>query len=101
MVARRVTGVVDGPELPVDELRAVFGADAAARDATPVVERVYEPVVSATIAAKYAWILPAMSRGAAEHRELLNRRPIEETFRHWAPAIPFLLDRADEARELA
>ena len=56
--------------------------------------------MSATIAAKYAWILPAMLRGAVEHRELLNRRPIEETFRHWAPAIPFLLDRADEAREL-
>jgi len=48
--------------------------------------------MSAPIAAKYAWILPAMLRGALEHREILNRRPIEDTFRHWAPAIPFLLD---------
>jgi hypothetical protein len=55
--------------------------------------------LSATIAAKYSWILPAMLRGAAEGRDTLNRRPIEETFRWWAPVTRFLLDRADEARE--
>ena len=57
--------------------------------------------MAATIAAKYSWIAPAILRAATENRELLNRRPIAETLHWWAPAVPFLLDRADEARDLA
>jgi hypothetical protein len=57
--------------------------------------------MAATIAAKYAWILPALLRAAVDDREVVNGRPFAETVRSWAPAIGFLLDRADEARELA
>ena len=56
--------------------------------------------MSATIAAKYAWILPLL-RAAVEDRELVNGLPMEETLRWWAPAIQFIHERADEARELA
>ena len=49
--------------------------------------------MSATIAAKYAWIAPAILRAAAEDRALLNRRPFVETMRWWGPAVGFLLDR--------
>ena len=57
--------------------------------------------MAATIAAKYAWILPAILRAAVEHRELLNGRPFDEAMQWWAPTVRFLLDRADEARDLA
>jgi hypothetical protein len=57
--------------------------------------------MAATIAAKYAWIAPAILRAVTENRPTLNRRPITETLRWWAPTVRFLLDRADEARELA
>jgi hypothetical protein len=56
--------------------------------------------MSATMAAKYAWIGPALARAAIEGRELLNGRPIAEAVAWWAPAVAFLLDRASEAREL-
>jgi thiamine kinase-like enzyme len=56
--------------------------------------------MAATIAAKYAWILPAMLRAALENRELLNGRPFDEALQWWAPTVGFLLDRADEARNL-
>jgi Phosphotransferase enzyme family len=55
----------------------------------------------AAIAAKYAWIAPAMLRAVAEDRELLNRRPITAAIAAWAPTIDYLLDCADEASELA
>jgi hypothetical protein len=57
--------------------------------------------MAATIAAKYAWILPALLRAAVEHRDTVNGRPLDETIRWWAPAIWFILERADEARALA
>jgi hypothetical protein len=57
--------------------------------------------MAVTIAAKYAWILPALLRSAAEQRETVNGRPLDETIRWWAPAIWFILERADEARALA
>jgi hypothetical protein len=57
--------------------------------------------MAATIAAKYAWIGPAMLRAVAEGRAELNRRPIAESLTWWAPTVRFLLDRADEARSLA
>jgi hypothetical protein len=56
--------------------------------------------MAATIAAKYAWILPALLRGAAEHRDTVNGRPLEETIHWWAPVIWFIFERADEARTL-
>ena len=56
--------------------------------------------MAATIAAKYAWIAPAMLRAVSEDRAELNRRAIAESLRWWAPTVAFLLDRADEARAL-
>jgi hypothetical protein len=56
--------------------------------------------MSATIAAKYVWIAPAIGAAVAEGRELLNRRPIDETLRSWVPTVQFVLDRADEALAL-
>jgi hypothetical protein len=56
--------------------------------------------MAATIAAKYAWIAPAILRVTSDHRELLNGRPVAEALKWWAPTVRFLLDRADEAREL-
>ena len=57
--------------------------------------------MAATIAAKYAWILPAILRAAVEHRDQVNGRPFDEAMQWWAPTVRFLLDRADEARDLA
>jgi hypothetical protein len=57
--------------------------------------------MAATIAARYAWILPALLRAALEDRELVNGRPAPETLRWWTPAIEFIHERADEARQLA
>jgi thiamine kinase-like enzyme len=56
--------------------------------------------MSATLAAKYAWIAPAILRAIADGRELLNRRPLLDAMSWWAPTVPFLLDRADEARTI-
>jgi hypothetical protein len=56
--------------------------------------------MASTMAAKYAWILPALLRGAAEGRELVNGRPIDETAQWWVPTVHFLLARAAEARDL-
>jgi hypothetical protein len=56
--------------------------------------------MSATMAAKYAWIGPALAQAAIEGRELLNGRPVDEAASWWAPTVGFLLDRAREAREL-
>jgi thiamine kinase-like enzyme len=55
---------------------------------------------SATIAAKYAWILPALLRAAVEGRELVNGPPFAETIRWWAPTVGFIHERAAEARDL-
>ncbi len=77
------------------------GYDAGLRDAgwggSPAVVRLG---MASIIAAKYAWIAPAILRAAIENRPLLNRRAIADTLRWWAPTVRFLLDRADEAREL-
>ncbi|HVA03362.1 MAG TPA: hypothetical protein VMU64_06385, partial [Acidimicrobiales bacterium] len=59
-----------------------------------------ELAMRATIAAKYAWIAPAMLRAAVNGTESLNRRLTTETFAAWAPVIPFLLRCAGEARRL-
>jgi thiamine kinase-like enzyme len=57
--------------------------------------------MAATMAAKYAWIGPALARAVAGRHELLNGRPLADTARWWAPTVSFLLERAAEARELA
>ena len=56
--------------------------------------------VAGCIAAKYAWIAPAMVRAVHEERPLLNRRPIDDALAVWAPAVQFILARTDEARRL-
>lgn len=56
--------------------------------------------MTATMAAKYAWIAPAMARAVVEGRDKLNGRPTSEAVAAWAPAVQYLLDRADEARRL-
>jgi hypothetical protein len=56
--------------------------------------------MAATIAAKYAWIAPAILRVTTEARDTLNGRPVADALRWWAPTVTFLLDRADEARAL-
>jgi hypothetical protein len=63
--------------------------------------RVARLAMAATMAAKYAWILPAALRAVAEDRRWLNGRPLEEALTWWAPTVRFLLARADEARRLA
>ena len=62
--------------------------------------RTVELALRASIAAKYAWIAPAMLRAAAEGRPSLNRRPIAETFAAWAPVLLFLVRCGHEAMGL-
>jgi Phosphotransferase enzyme family len=56
--------------------------------------------MSATMAAKFAWIGPALAHAVIDGRELLNGRPLGDAVPWWAPTVGFLLDRAREAREL-
>jgi hypothetical protein len=56
--------------------------------------------MTATMAAKYAWIAPAMARAIIEERDTLNGRPIGDAIETWAPAVQYLLNRADEAHSL-
>lgn len=56
--------------------------------------------MTATMAAKYAWIAPATARAVVEERATLNGRPIGDAIKTWTPAVRYLLDRADEARNL-
>jgi hypothetical protein len=55
----------------------------------------------ATLGARYAWIGPALLAAVVAGRSVMNRRPIDEAVRWWAQTIPFLLDYADRARQLA
>jgi hypothetical protein len=64
-------------------------------------EELVDLAMRATIAAKYAWIAPAMLRAALDRREILNKRPIEDTFAWWAPLLPFFVRCAEDARRLA
>lgn len=56
--------------------------------------------MAATMAAKYAWIAPAILRTASDGWEQLNHRPIVDALTAWAPTVHFLLARAHEARDL-
>jgi hypothetical protein len=56
--------------------------------------------MTATTAARYAWIAPAILRAAEQEKEMLNRRPVDETLRWWAPTIDFLLRQTAQARDL-
>jgi hypothetical protein len=55
----------------------------------------------ATLGARYSWIGPALLAAVVAGRLVMNRRPIDEAVRSWAQTIPFLLDHADRARQLA
>ena len=57
--------------------------------------------MAAGVAAKFAWIAPALLWAAAEGRERLNGRPLAEGIAVWAAVIRWLLDRAPEAAALA
>lgn len=46
----------------------------------------------AVAAVKFLWIPPAMVGAVAAGRDTLNRRPLEEAVRWWAPVIPFITD---------
>jgi hypothetical protein len=63
-------------------------------------EEMIDLAMRATIAAKYAWIAPAMLRAAVDRRDSLNKRAIRDTFRWWAPVIPFLIKCAEQTRRL-
>jgi hypothetical protein len=52
--------------------------------------------MAAAVAAKYAWIGPALLRAVAEGRPLLNRRPLAAAVAAWAPTVHYLLARAAE-----
>jgi hypothetical protein len=54
----------------------------------------------AGIAAKFAWIAPAMLRAAVDGRQTLNGRAVPEAFALWAGALPFLVLCATEASRL-
>lgn len=91
-----------GPERIDDLYQVIFtGYVAGLRDVGwNGSEETIDLAMSATIAAKYAWIAPAMLRAAVDRRPSMNRRPIEETFLSWAPVVPFLISRAERARRL-
>ena len=56
--------------------------------------------MTAAMAAKYAWIGPAVLRAALEEKEMLNRRPFDDTLQWWAPTVEFLLRQTSRARDL-
>jgi len=56
--------------------------------------------MTATLAAKYAWIGPAVLRAAVDEKEMLNRRPFDDTLQWWAPTVEFLLRQTSRARDL-
>ena len=92
---------VDASKIDDLHARIATGYEAGLRDAgwdgpTSVVRL----GMAATIAAKYAWIAPAILRAVSEDRDLLNGWPIGEALGWWAPSVEFLLARADEARDL-
>lgn len=74
------------------------GLRAAGWDGTADLVRL---AMATTMAAKYAWIAPAILRATSEGRDQLNRRPTAEAVAAWAPTVHFLLARAREAAELA
>ncbi len=63
-------------------------------------EQIVDLGMNATIAARYAWIAPALLGAVVAERSVMNRRPIEEAVTCWARTVPFLLEHADRARAL-
>jgi hypothetical protein len=62
---------------------------------------VVELGLTASACVKYLWILPAMLRALADGRELLNHRPIAETFPVWAQILPHVVHNGERALDLA
>lgn len=54
--------------------------------------------MTATLAAKYAWIAGALLQAVRDNRPEVNHRPTSETLAVWAPTVGFLLRQAQEAR---
>ena len=90
---------VDGEDLD-DVFAAVLEGYAEGLRAYTVPTERLELAMRATIAAKYAWIAPAMLRAAVDGRDTLKGRPVEESFARWSPVVSFLLRSADESRRL-
>jgi hypothetical protein len=57
--------------------------------------------MAATIAAKYAWIVPRALEAAAGGAPRLNGRPVETAGPWWMSVGPFLVEMGDLARRLA
>jgi hypothetical protein len=88
----------------LDELHAAVadGYAAGLRDAGCDAPRsLVRLAMAATVAAKYAWIAPAILRATTEGRPHLNRRPVAEALAAWAPTVRFILTCAEEARSLS
>jgi hypothetical protein len=87
----------------IDELyeRLVRGYTAGLREAGwRGADSLPRAAMSMTIAAKYAWIAPELEHAVAEQREMLNRRPLNETLKWWEPAVVFIEERTREAHAL-
>jgi hypothetical protein len=56
--------------------------------------------MAAAMAAKFAWIAPAVLRSAVDGRDVLNGRAFADALPAWTATVSFLLARADEARRL-
>jgi hypothetical protein len=76
-------------------------ADGLGAAGVKVSRAVIELGMTAAAAAKYAWILPAMLRAAAEGHEQLNHRPIAEAFPVWARIVPSVVAIGRRAFEVA
>ena len=59
-----------------------------------------DAALSAAMAAKYAWIGPALLRTLEDNRATINRRPLDEALPVWAGALRFILSAAAGARDL-
>ena len=71
------------------------GVAASGLDADPAALR---RAMLAVGAVKYFWIPLAMAEAAAEGRPTLNRRPLDEGLRWWAPLVPRIFEAAAELR---
>jgi hypothetical protein len=103
LVADAVLDFHVGPEL-VDELCDVVRLsyeDGLRRAGWSGPSELVVLCMAAGVAARYAWIGPALLRCVAEERPMMNRRPLEEAVAVWARTLPFLLAQAETARQLA
>ena len=65
---------------------------------SPVDLDVVRQAIGATGAVKYFWIPLALVDAVEQERPTLNRRPLEEGFRAWAPIVPEIFELAHRLR---